>query len=213
MFAKVAAITGRYKCAIYSDSGGVPNRLLRASAEVISAGTGWQTFPLTSSLSLTNGQYYWLAIWSDDSGAQIYYSGTSGTIRWGNYPYGTWPDPFVTTGSASVQYCIYAAGAAAAPASIAGGTSDDKAMLSVVEPPAVVRPEISSISVESGLVTISSSALEGRTYVLEYVENLGDKWVQVPSFVTATGPTVTFTDAAGTTSTRFYRVVQFRLQE
>ena len=112
MYARVTAISGHYKCAIYSDSSSQPNRLLRATAEVSNPGAGWQTFPLTTPLALTNGIYYWLAIWSDDSNAQIYYSDTSGTLRWGQYNYGTWPNPIATTGGSSMKYCIYAVGTA-----------------------------------------------------------------------------------------------------
>ena len=60
---------------------------------------------------LTNGQYYWLAIWSDDACATVYYSDSSGSLRWGQYNYGTWPNPITTTGGSSLDYCIYASGA------------------------------------------------------------------------------------------------------
>ena len=113
MHAKVAAISGKYKCAIYSDSSSLPNRLLRATAEVSNPGTGWQTFTLTAPQPLTNGNYYWLAIWSDAASAQVYYSDTSGTIRWVQTNYGTWPDPIATTGGSTLRYCIYAQGTAA----------------------------------------------------------------------------------------------------
>ena len=49
--AKVAAIGGHYKCAIYSDSGGSPNTFLRGTAEISNPTAGWQSFPLTSSLT------------------------------------------------------------------------------------------------------------------------------------------------------------------
>ncbi|GEM_PF-522266 len=115
MHAKVSAITGRYKCAIYSDSSSQPNRLLRATSEVTNPTTdGWKTFTLTAPQALTNGSYYWLAIWSDSSSAKAYYSSsTSGTLRWAQRNYGTWPDPIVTTGGSTSSYCIYAMGSVA----------------------------------------------------------------------------------------------------
>jgi hypothetical protein len=61
---------------------------------------------------LTNGSNYWLAIWSDDSGAGVYYSDSAGTYRWGQYNYGTWPDPISTSGGSTFNYCIYAFGTA-----------------------------------------------------------------------------------------------------
>ena len=91
--AKVAAIAGHYKCAIYSDSGGSPSALLRGTAEVSNPADGWQAFPLTSSLALTSGSFYWLAIWSDDASAGVYYSDSGAPLRWGQYSYGAWPSP------------------------------------------------------------------------------------------------------------------------
>jgi hypothetical protein len=111
MHAKVTAVTGRYKCAIYTDSSSLPSRLLRSTTEVTNPATGWQTFPLTTPPALTNGNYYWLAIWSDASTAALYYSDTNGTLRWGQYNYGAWPDPVATTGGSTANYCIYAMGA------------------------------------------------------------------------------------------------------
>jgi hypothetical protein len=108
--AKVTAIPGRYKAAIYADSSSRPGKLLVSSAEVSNAGNGWQSFPLPSSLALTNGQYYWLAIWSDDAGARVYYSGNNGNLRWGRYDYGAWPDPVSTSGGGTLNYCLYATG-------------------------------------------------------------------------------------------------------
>ena len=85
MQAKLRAIAGGYKCAIYTDNGGTPNVLLSGTAEVRNATNGWNLFPLTTVLALTNGQAYWLAIWSDDMNGAVYYSDTSGTLRWGQY--------------------------------------------------------------------------------------------------------------------------------
>lgn len=108
--AKIAAVTGRYKCAIYTDSNGVPARLLGATIEVTNPVTGWHNFPLPSSIALTNGQFYWLAVWSDSVNAQIYSSGTGGTIRWAEAAFGAWPDPINTGGVGNLRYCIYASG-------------------------------------------------------------------------------------------------------
>ena len=43
----------------------------------------------------------------------MYYSSSSGTLRWGQYNYGTWPNPITTTGGSTFDYCIYAVGSAA----------------------------------------------------------------------------------------------------
>jgi hypothetical protein len=112
MHAKVAAITGKYKCAIYTDSASQPNRLLRTTGEVTNPTTdSWQTFALTAPQPLTNGNYYWLAIWSDAAAAKAYYSDNSGTLLWQRLDYGAWPDPLVTSDGDVFNYCIYAKGA------------------------------------------------------------------------------------------------------
>jgi len=108
MRAKVGAISGKYKCALYSDVSSRPGRLLGSTAEVSNPASGWQSFPLASTVALTRGSYYWLAIWSNDANARAYYSGNNGTLRWGLYNYGTWPDPISTSGGGSFNYCIYA---------------------------------------------------------------------------------------------------------
>jgi hypothetical protein len=113
VYAQVGTIGGHYKCAIYADAGGSPSAFLRGTAEVTNPVGGWQAFPLTTSFTLTNSTYYWLAIWSDDANAAVYYSDSSGTLRWGQYNYGTWPNPITTTGGGNLDYCIYAAGSGA----------------------------------------------------------------------------------------------------
>ena len=109
IMARITSITGKYKVAVYSDNSSLPRNLLQSSAEVVNpSANGWYSFPLISPLSLTNNQYYWFAIWSDGSGAQIYYT-SGGTVRWGRYDYGNWPNPISTTGGESIyNYCIYA---------------------------------------------------------------------------------------------------------
>ncbi len=119
MHAKVSAITGKYKCAIYTGSSSQPSRLLRTTTEVTNPTTDWQTFPLTAPQSLTNGAYYWLAIWSDSASAQAYYSDNSGALLWDRYDYGAWPDPLVTTDGSTARFCIYAQAAVPTLVSIA----------------------------------------------------------------------------------------------
>jgi hypothetical protein len=75
---------------------------------VSSPASGWQSFPLTSSVALTKGSYYWLAIWSDDVNARVYYSGNTGTLRSKPYNYGAWPSSISTTFGSSIGYCIHA---------------------------------------------------------------------------------------------------------
>jgi hypothetical protein len=106
-----ALVSGHYKCAIYADTAGNPGAFLRDTSEVTNPSTnGWFSFPLTSSLAVTNGQQYWLAIWADVPGARVFYNGTA-PLQWGSYPYtNAWPDPLTTSGAGSFQYCLYATG-------------------------------------------------------------------------------------------------------
>ena len=109
MTAKVVGITGNYKCAIYTDSNSLPSKLLGSSLQITNPISGQYNFPLISSITVTNGQYYWLAIWSGASPAATYYV-SGGSLRWGFYTYGAWPTNFVSTAGSSVSYCIYASG-------------------------------------------------------------------------------------------------------
>jgi YVTN family beta-propeller protein len=110
LHAKVEGVTGRYKTAIYGSSGALPGPLLRTSGEVTNPATGWQTFPLSAPLTLTNGQVYWLAIWSNADGSRVYYSDNTGLIRWQFLSYGTWPNSASAPNAGDYTYCIYAAG-------------------------------------------------------------------------------------------------------
>lgn len=105
--AKVGAVSGHYRCAIYADSGSGPGALAGRTAELTAPGTGWQELPLKAPLELVKGRYYWLAIWSDDPAARIY-ADNGGTTRWARQDYGAWPDPLATTGAGGYRYSIYA---------------------------------------------------------------------------------------------------------
>ena len=85
--------------------------LLAATLTLINVTSGWQTFPLTNSLALINGNYYWLTIWSDDVDASIS-ANTGGQKFYAAYPFDNWPNPINLTGSGGFTYCIYATGQA-----------------------------------------------------------------------------------------------------
>jgi hypothetical protein len=105
--AKVGAIAGKYRFAIFADQGSVPGVLLAETGEVSAITTGWQTYRLTSTLPVLAGQWYWIAVWSNDVNARVYAS--SGSLRWGAYRYSTtWPSVPVLPGSAPFAYSIYA---------------------------------------------------------------------------------------------------------
>ncbi|HMP83721.1 MAG TPA: Ig-like domain-containing protein, partial [Verrucomicrobiota bacterium] len=110
LHAKVGGVAGKYKCAVYAGNATQPLGLLGQSEEVSSPTTDWRTFPLNAAVVVTNGQYYWLAVWSDDPNATIYYTDTLGTVRWEPYAYGPWPNPIDTTSGGNFTYCMYASG-------------------------------------------------------------------------------------------------------
>ncbi len=104
--AKVGAIAGHYQFAIFADSNGVPGSKLADTGEVNVTATGWQSLPLTAPLAVSSGQWYRIAAWSNDVNARV--SATSGSLRWGAYPYSTtWPSPPLLRGSAPFAYSIY----------------------------------------------------------------------------------------------------------
>jgi hypothetical protein len=111
--AKIGNIPGEYKCAIYSDAGGLGDHLLAATQPRSNPTTGWNEFPLSAPLHVKAGDLIWLVIWSNDPNATVYYSVGPGRLRWGHVPYAPdWPDPIVmeSGGNDNAAYCIYAEG-------------------------------------------------------------------------------------------------------
>jgi hypothetical protein len=115
--AKVGAISGKYQTAIYADANGSPGALLAASQEVTPSSAGWTNFPLKTTLAMTSGTSYWLAIWSNDSAARVYANNGGDTLHWGKYAYSsTWPANLTLDGTSSFLYAIYATDDTSEPA-------------------------------------------------------------------------------------------------
>jgi uncharacterized repeat protein (TIGR03806 family) len=108
--ANIVGVTGRYQTAIYTDNAAQPASLLTASLAITNPATGWRQFALPSPINLTSNTSYWLAIWSDSSSAKVFYASTGGTLRWGQYNFGDWPNPIATSGGNIFNYNIYASG-------------------------------------------------------------------------------------------------------
>jgi len=69
-------------------------------------------------------------------------------------------------------------------------------------------PMIISIQLANGSATITWSAVSGQSYMLQYKSDLGDSaWTDLPPDVEASGPSASTTDAYGSASQRFYRVM------
>jgi Domain of unknown function (DUF4082)/HYDIN/CFA65/VesB-like, Ig-like domain len=115
--ARVLELTGTFKCAVYSDTAGLADRLLASSVAVVNATNGWNTFPLMAPLDVVGGDFYWLVIWADTAGARVV-ADNVGTYSLGAYSYATlageFPDPIsltVGTGDSPERtYCIYSEG-------------------------------------------------------------------------------------------------------
>ena len=94
--------------AIYADNNGAVGNCLRGTNERTNPGTGWQAFPLISSLSITSGTYYWLAVWSNgNTFGYNYDTSITGIGRYELTTYGSWPNSPTGLNSFNYRYCIY----------------------------------------------------------------------------------------------------------
>jgi VCBS repeat-containing protein len=81
-------------------------------------------------------------------------------------------------------------------------------MVYVQPTPSGQEPIIKSLSLSSGIATITWSALSNRTYRIQYNNNLRvSNWTTLPPDVVAPGTIVSRTNAVGTNAQRFYRVL------
>jgi hypothetical protein len=66
---------------------------------------------------------------------------------------------------------------------------------------------IQSLTLSNGLVTVTSSAISGRSYRLQFKQSLDQiNWTEVFPEATAVGGAVILTNAAGAASESYYRV-------
>ena len=104
--------SGKGRCMIYADNAGSPGALIAQTQEAtISTSTGWVDFPFSTPVSVVNGTYYWLAVFTDQA-TTIRYNNTTGTMNYNADTYSDGAaDPFGSpTTSASHEICIYASG-------------------------------------------------------------------------------------------------------
>ena len=186
--ARVLELDGAYNCAVYSDTDGFADRLLRGSVEVLFATNGWNAFPLTSPLDLTAGDSYWLVIWADTVGARVQADPVGGAFQ-GAYSYvgliGEWPDPIALTTPVPEgprTYCIFAEGAAigTAPGPEMDLRGNGKLIVSGDTTPSVLD------GTDFGNLDVSGGTVD-RTFT---VQSLGDTALELTGSprVTVTGP-------------------------
>ena len=83
-------------------------------------------------------------------------------------------------------------------------------VLRLGEPEATLRV-ITVSPVRGGPVTIFWSAVEGRSYRVQYKDSVdAAAWAELPGTITATGPTASHVDSQPSLAQRFYRVMQVR---
>lgn len=70
----------------------------------------------------------------------------------------------------------------------------------------IPKPSIADFKLIAGTFTASVSSLDSLNYVLEYKDSLTDTEWTVAQILPGTGAQLTFSDAAATNRTRFYRV-------
>jgi hypothetical protein len=188
--AKVLALEGTFKCAVYSDTNGWADRLLRSSVDVTFATNGWNNFALTQPLEVKGGDFYWLTIWSDTAGARVQLDPV-GTSYWGAYNFfelaGEWPDPINLIESSQFldppqrTYCIYAEGT---PLSTAPGPEMD---VRGAGGKLIVTPDTTP-SLLDGTDFGSLDVASGTADTTFTIENRGDAALTITPPVSVTGP-------------------------
>jgi len=68
--------------------------------------------------------------------------------------------------------------------------------------------QITDLSFEGGTLTVTWTAIPGRTYRLEYKNNFDGPWTPILPEVPAVDITASATDATPPSTHRFYRVVR-----
>ena len=102
-------VTGKVKCAIYSDSLGSPKNFLQGTNELTNPGAGWQIFTLKSSEPIIRGTAYWLSVFSDSDGFALCLDPTDGGDI--EYPqsvtYGNWPSKMTSAPNRTGRFLMY----------------------------------------------------------------------------------------------------------
>ena len=96
------------RVAIYDDNAGNPNNLLWESPSTLGASGDWVTIS-TSSVTITQGEYYWLGLQHDVNGGMVKGDYVEpGYSKYREQSYGAFPDPFGTPdGDQPYKYSIY----------------------------------------------------------------------------------------------------------
>ena len=109
---QVETRTPRIKCAIYSDSGGVPNSLIGYTEEwILTSGfEGWKTLNFISGGNLVPGDIYWLIVWADDYFYGRTFTGLTHQLVVAGKAYNSFPVTFPAgsfNNNKALIYCAY----------------------------------------------------------------------------------------------------------
>jgi len=103
-----SSASGNARLGIYSSSSGGPGTLIAQTGE-IALSNGWNSSALGSSVNLTSGVTYWLAIEVNSSATTLYYNSVVGRQIYKSYSYGSMPSSApVGCSSGTGVYSIYA---------------------------------------------------------------------------------------------------------
>lgn len=95
--------------AIYTNSAGNPGTLL-GSTSATTLASGWNSFTLSSPVSITNGTVYWIAYNTNGTTAaqnNLKYESTGGTSKYAAQTYGTWPGSFGANSGSVFKFSMY----------------------------------------------------------------------------------------------------------
>jgi uncharacterized repeat protein (TIGR03803 family) len=163
--------------------------------------------PLAGLVQATDGNFYGT---TDTGGAYTNQYGQSQGTVFRITPGGTLTTLYSFTGGSDGAYpqagLVQGADGNLYGTTSSGGTNNNGTIfrITLVSAP---QPVFGPVSLAGGTLTLTWSALAGQTYQLQFTTNLSQtSWNDLGSAVTATGPTVSVTNAIGPDPERFYRV-------
>ena len=165
----VSTPSGNARLGIYSNSSGEPGTLLAQTDDVVLS-NGWNSAMLGSSLNLTAGTTYWLALEVSSLATTLYYNSVLGMQRYISYIYGPLPAAApLKCASGSGAYSIFAdysgiaptlvTGVSISPASagiVFGGTQQ---LAATVSPANATNKTVTWSSGNSSIATVNSTGL------------------------------------------------------
>ncbi|MGD0352441.1 MAG: matrixin family metalloprotease [Dehalococcoidia bacterium] len=162
---KVSA-SGNVKVAIYDDSSGQPNsRLAAVDSSTPVTTVGWNTIPITPSIAVTSGTYYWLALVSDSANIYYHSNDPSATVRWkpSTYASWTWPSSAGVGWNIQTGYTYFVAGRSAITPPTSPTITNSIGATNITSTSARLNGEVTSTGNENPAVTVYYGTTDGGT--------------------------------------------------